>query len=153
MLVIGGTAGSPANAGHDDANGFTQRNLVSDVPGLAELDDPDVKNPWGIAFGPVGHATPLWVNNNFAPDPTQAIQLYAGATSPTTPIQKIGLHVTGSSPFGLVFNPTTDFKITQAGVLTPARFISPRPSRGPVVHLRAGSPGGATCPLRPRPPP
>jgi uncharacterized protein (TIGR03118 family) len=132
VLVIGGTAGSPATARHgDDGNGFTQRNLVSDVPGLAELDDPDVKNPWGIAFGPVGNATPLWVNNNFAPDPTQAIQLYAGATSPTTPIQKIGLHVTGSSPFGLVFNPTTDFKITQAGVLTPARFIFTEAFEGP----------------------
>ena len=134
VLVIGGTAGSPATArhGHDsDDNAFTQRNLVSDVPGLAELDDPDVKNPWGIAFGPVGNATPLWVNNNFASDPTQAIQLYAGATSPTTPIQKIGLHVTGSSPFGLVFNPTTDFKITQAGVLTPARFIFTEAVEGP----------------------
>lgn len=134
VLVIGGTAGSPASARHGDRSddgAFTQRNLVSDVPGLAELDDPDVKNPWGIAFGPVATPTPLWVNNNFAPDPTQAIQLYAGATGPNVPIQKVGLHVTGSSPFGLVFNPTSDFKITQAGVLTPARFIFTEAFEGP----------------------
>jgi uncharacterized protein (TIGR03118 family) len=134
VLVISGTAGSPATARHGDKGhdgAFTQRNLVSDIPGLAEMQDDNVKNPWGIAFGPVGTPTPLWVNNNFATDPTQAIQLYAGATSPTTPIQKLGLHVTGSSPFGMVFNPTTDFKITQAGVLTPARFIFTEAFEGP----------------------
>ena len=123
VLVIGGTAGSPASARHgdlSDAGAFTQRDLVSDIPGRAELFDPNVKNPWGIAFGPT---TPLWVNNQFATDASQAIQLYAGATSPGDPIAKLGLHVTASSPFGMVFNPTTDFKITQAGVRTPARFI------------------------------
>ena len=31
----------------------------------------------------------------------------------------------------MVFNPTTDFKITQAGVLTPARFIFTELFEGP----------------------
>src|SRR4029077_9470875 len=107
VLVIGGTAGSPASARHgDDANGFTQRDLVSDIPGRAELLDPVVKNPWGIAFGPVGNATPLWVNNQFSPDPTKAITLYSGATTPTDPVAKVPLEVGASSPFGMVFNPT-----------------------------------------------
>ena len=124
VLVIGGTAGSPASArhGHDD-NGFTQRNLVSDIPGLAELTDDNVVNPWGIAFGPVGNATPLWVNNNFAPDPTRAIQLYRGATTPADPVVKVPLEIAASSPTGLLFNPTDDFKIDQGAGLTPARFL------------------------------
>ncbi len=85
VLVIGATAGSPASARHgDDANGFTQRNLVSDVPGLAELDDANVVNPWGIAFGPVGNATPLWVNNQLRPDPTRAIRSTAARPRPPT---------------------------------------------------------------------
>jgi uncharacterized protein (TIGR03118 family) len=126
VLVIGATAGSPASAhhGHDgDDNAFTQRDLVSDIPGRAELLDPVVKNPWGIAFGPVATPTPLWVNNQFSPDPTKAITLYSGARTPTDPVVKVPLEVGASSPFGMVFNPTSDFKITQAGVLTPARFI------------------------------
>jgi uncharacterized protein (TIGR03118 family) len=126
VLVIGGTAGSPATARHGDRSddgAFAQRDLVSDIPGRAELLDPVVKNPWGIAFGPVATPTPLWVNNQFSPDPTKAVTLYSGARTPSDPVVKVGLEVGASSPFGLVFNPTTDFKITQAGVLTPARFI------------------------------
>ncbi len=126
VLVITGTTGSPASArnGHDRHDGgFTQRDLVSDIPGRAELLDPVVKNPWGIAFGPVATPTPLWVNNQFSPDPAKAITLYRGATSPADAIVKVPLEVGASSPFGMVFNPTTDFKITQAGVLTPARFL------------------------------
>ncbi|MEP6814231.1 MAG: TIGR03118 family protein [Marmoricola sp.] len=127
VLVLGATAaGTPASArshhGHR-GNAFTQRNLVSDIPGLAELTDSNVVNPWGIAFGLGANATPLWVNNNGASDPTQAIQLYKGATTATDPVVKVGLQVAASVPFGLVFNPTTDFKIDQGAGPTPARFL------------------------------
>jgi O-methyltransferase len=37
-----------------------QVNLASDVPGLAPLLDPDLKNPWGAALTPI---SPLWVAN------------------------------------------------------------------------------------------
>jgi hypothetical protein len=29
-----------------------QTNLVSDIPGLAKLTDPDLVNAWGISFSP-----------------------------------------------------------------------------------------------------
>ena len=35
-------------------NGYIQTNLVSDVPGLAQLTDPAVKNPWGTGHGTDG---------------------------------------------------------------------------------------------------
>jgi uncharacterized protein (TIGR03118 family) len=139
ILVIGGTAGSPASARHGGDGGFTQRDLVSDIPGRAELLDPVVKNPWGIAFGPVGNATPLWVNNNFnpasicpdtdpdcipAPEDLQTqITLYSGATAPDVPVTKVGLEVTASAPTGMVFNPTSDFVIDQGDGPVPARFL------------------------------
>src|SRR6516225_9545563 len=41
--------------------GYVQTNLVSDVPGLAHTTDPNLINPWGVAFVPGG---PFWVANN-----------------------------------------------------------------------------------------
>src|SRR5262249_34481223 len=40
---------------------FTQTNLVSDVPGMAQTTDPNLVNPWGIA---VGTNSGLWVAEN-----------------------------------------------------------------------------------------
>src|SRR5262245_743423 len=41
--------------------GFAQVNLASDVPGLARVIDPNLVNPWGIAFSPTG---PFWFADN-----------------------------------------------------------------------------------------
>jgi uncharacterized protein (TIGR03118 family) len=151
VLVAGVASGGPAVArhghGHDDG-GYAQRNLVSDIPGMAELLDPVVKNPWGIAFGPVATPTPLWVNNQFSPDPTKAITLYRGATSAADPVLKVPLEIGASSPFGMVFNPTTDFTITQAGLQPPARFIFTElfdgPDGAPEGRITGWAPGAVT---------
>ena len=66
-LSGGGTAG--ASAMH---HGFRQTNLVSDIPGRAQLTDPNLVNPWGLAAGPT---TPLWVADNG----TGLATLYAAA--------------------------------------------------------------------------
>src|SRR4029079_13649784 len=42
-------------------HGYRQTNLVSDIPGRAQLTDPNLVNPWGLAAGPT---TPLWVADN-----------------------------------------------------------------------------------------
>ena len=39
-----------AGAGVANADGFSQTNLVSDMPGLATTTDPNLKNPWGVSF-------------------------------------------------------------------------------------------------------
>jgi uncharacterized protein (TIGR03118 family) len=123
----------PARSGGEHSNAFRQVNLVSDVPGMAMILDPAVRNPWGIAMGPT---TPLWVNNNFNPasdcgsdtcipkpeDLLTKITLYRGANG-VDPISKVPLEVTASSPTGMVFNPSEDFVINQDGTQTPARFI------------------------------
>ena len=43
-------------------NQFSQTNLVSNLKTVgAQVVDPNLKNPWGLAFGPT---TPLWVADN-----------------------------------------------------------------------------------------
>src|SRR5712672_1592252 len=37
-----------------------QTNLVSDLPGVAQFQDPNLVNPWGISQGP----GPLWISDN-----------------------------------------------------------------------------------------
>ena len=55
-LALGVTANAWA-----DSNAYTQRNLVSDGFVAAEQPDPDLVNPWGIAFNPFGF---VWVADN-----------------------------------------------------------------------------------------
>lgn len=40
---------------------YQQINLVSDLAGVAQLQDTNLVNAWGISFGPTG---PIWVGNN-----------------------------------------------------------------------------------------
>jgi|GEM_PF-1332568 uncharacterized protein (TIGR03118 family) len=40
---------------------FQQENLVSDLPGVAQLQDTNLVNAWGVSFGGAG---PFWVNGN-----------------------------------------------------------------------------------------
>jgi len=87
----------------DGVNNFTQTNLVSDIPGVAATTDPDLVNPWGIAFSPM---SPIWVSDNG----TGLATLYTGAGT------KLGLVVSipapsggPSAPTGQVFNNTSSF--------------------------------------------
>jgi uncharacterized protein (TIGR03118 family) len=88
------------NAGH-----YTQRNLVSDQPGQAEVLDGDLVNAWGLAFGPT---TPAWVSDAGADVST----LYSGAVG-STPVTKLGLTVSipGGEPTGTVFNGSGGFTV------------------------------------------
>ena len=47
-------------AGVANADGFSQTNLVSNIPGLATVTDPKLINPWGVSFLP---GSPIWVSN------------------------------------------------------------------------------------------
>ena len=40
-----------------------QTKLVSDLPGVAQVMDPNLVNPWGISEGP---STPFWISDNNA---------------------------------------------------------------------------------------
>lgn len=106
------------NHGHGNrSNAFTQRNLVSDVPGRAPVTDPNLVNAWGLAAGP---STPLWVADNGKDVST----LYSGAVngSPVT-INPLVVSIPGGAPTGIVFNPTSDFQLHPGDPSTAARFV------------------------------
>ena len=107
-------------AGDDTGRGlghYVQRDLVSDVPGAAELLDADLVNAWGLAFGP---ATPAWVADNG----TDVSTLYSGAVG-STPVAKVPLTVSipGGAPTGAVFNGSSGFVVRSGASSGPARFL------------------------------
>ena len=99
---------------------YSQHNLVSDVPGLADQTDANLINPWGIALNSTGA---FWISNNH----TGTTTLYngSGQSFPTDGplVVNIPAAATGdssSSPTGQVFNGTPAFEITPGN---PAMFL------------------------------
>src|SRR5207244_1039170 len=92
--------------------------LVSDQPGVAAIQDPNLLNAWGIATSPTGGA--FWVSSNHA---DRAV-LYSGDVGGSAPT-KAGLEVAipGGAPTGDVFNSTSDFVVTSGADSAPALFI------------------------------
>jgi uncharacterized protein (TIGR03118 family) len=113
----------PMVEGLDDrlvlAHGFFRRlNLVSDVPGLAAITDPNLVNAWGIGLAPSAGA--FWVSDN-GKDVTT---LYTGDVN-GQPFMKNSLVVSipGGKPTGQVFNGTSDFVVSSGLFSGPALFI------------------------------
>lgn len=81
---------------------YRQDNLVSDLPGVAPLQDASLVNAWGVAFGGAG---PFWVNDNRTGKSTlYAVTNEAGGSQVVT---KQALEVTipgDGSPTGVVNN-------------------------------------------------
>ena len=104
--VLGLVAADPAAA----RAGYVQTNLVSDVPGLANHLDANLKNPWGMSYGPTG---PFWVSNQVTGNST----LYDGGGSPRSLIVTIPNNSASPprGPTGQVFNNTTDFALSTGG--------------------------------------
>jgi uncharacterized protein (TIGR03118 family) len=120
VAAMGGTAAA-ATSQKAAPVAITQTNLVSDQPGVAQITDPSLVNPWGMSFGTGTTATPVWVSNNGSDNTT----LYRGATTPPT-VAKVPLTVTipGGAPTGQVFNTSaTDFAVSAGGASGPAKFI------------------------------
>jgi len=78
---------------HAQVTGFVQVNLVSDIPGLATITDPQLVNPWGVS-----HSTtsPFWSSNQG----TSSATLYT-VTDRTT-VSKVPINGNG-----IVIIPTT----------------------------------------------
>jgi uncharacterized protein (TIGR03118 family) len=102
---------------HHRANAFEQRNLVSDIAGVARITDRNLVNSWGLAAGPT---TPLWVADNGSNQAT----VYRGAVRGSIPtIVPLVVGIPGGAPTGAVFNPTNGFVIHAGTASAPARFI------------------------------
>ena len=80
---------------------YRQGNLVSDLPGVAQLQDTNLVNAWGVSFGGAG---PFWVNGNGSGKST----LYA-VTNDDSGVeivtkQTVEVTIPGGKPTGVVFN-------------------------------------------------
>jgi uncharacterized protein (TIGR03118 family) len=107
---------SPAGA----LGGYTQTNLVSDVPGAAQKVDPNLVNAWGMSRSAT---SPIWVSDNG----TDVATLYNGDVN-GSPVGIVPLVVSipGGAPTGQVFNDvatTNPTAFNLPGTTTPARFI------------------------------
>ena len=127
---------------------FATTSLVSDGTIAAAHTDPRMVNAWGLAFNPTGF---VWVANNGSNSST----LYDGNGVLQTLVVTIPDGVGGSSsPTGIVYNGSQDFKVTQNGVTGASPFIfvgeggtvsgwSPTVNRNAAVTVvDAGGPNG-----------
>jgi uncharacterized protein (TIGR03118 family) len=96
------------------ASAYSSTNLVGDTAAAGALVvDPNLVNPWGIAFGPT---SPVWVANNHSETST----LYNGNGVAQALIVSVPA---AFDPTGIVFNSTTDFVVTSGANSGAARFI------------------------------
>jgi uncharacterized protein (TIGR03118 family) len=107
---------------HDDSKEtYAVHGLVSDGMVPADHVDPSLRNSWGIAFNPNGA---VWVADN----QTNTATLYDGMGNkvPLGPFPEVHLPSAtngAASPTGIVFNPSSDFTITENGVTMSAVFM------------------------------
>ena len=104
------------------AQHYKQTNLVSDVPGMAPVTDPNLINPWGLSRS---KTSPWWISDNNS----GFTLLYTGA-GVSVPINGTGTAIipppknappgTTATPTGTVFNGSSDFALPNG---KPARFI------------------------------
>ena len=104
-----------ASAGIAEAQ-FKQTDLVSNMPGLATLTDPNLVNTWGIVAIPGG--SPFWIDNQGTG--TSSLFAVTGKTG-VTPADPPGSSINfaaippgpglGLGPTGIVANTTTSFGI------------------------------------------
>lgn len=139
VIAVSVTSATAVRADGDGSksqrNAYVVDKLVSDQKGVANFQDPVLRNAWGVAFTP--GASPFWIADNASgcstlydgtgvkvalqvpiplPDnsvPTTACQPASAQTNPPPP--------TPAAPTGLVWNPTTTFLVP--GTSTAASFI------------------------------
>ena len=83
------------SAGIANADGFSQTNLVSDMPGLATITDPNLKNPWGVSFA---NGSPIWVSNQGTN--TSTLFPVTGSTGVAATPFTVNIPTTASAPQG-----------------------------------------------------
>lgn len=119
---------------------YMQVNLVSNGYVSAELIDPNLVNPWGVA---ASASSPLWVSNQGTNTSTlyTVNNIQMGTGSPFV----VAIPTTGTSgsqgPTGQVFNGGTGFPIPATSGTVPSRFIFAN-LNGTISGWNPGSTGG-----------
>jgi len=106
---------------------YRQTNFVSDIPGLAPVQDPLLVNPWGIAFLAT---SPFWIANNG----TSTTQLFRGDVAGSPLVLNSGtqtITIPDGLPTGIVANGSSDFVTPNLPGMppTPTPTATPAPAR------------------------
>ena len=103
---------------------FDWENLEGDIPGVAEITDSNVINPWGIALSPSGT---IFVADNGAGVATAYFQNGTPAPNFSNPlvitIPSSATNSDGANPTGTVWNTTSVFKVSNGTNSLPAKLI------------------------------
>jgi uncharacterized protein (TIGR03118 family) len=111
---------APRHGTADQGPAVHQVNLVSDIPGKAQLTDPDLKNPWGVSMQA---ASPLWVSNQ-GTDSSTLYTLPAGTDNVAkTSAVRVTLPGSVAGPSGQVANSGQGFVLSNGTTSAPAQFI------------------------------
>jgi uncharacterized protein (TIGR03118 family) len=84
-----------AGAGVAKADGFSQTNLVSNIPGLAATTDPNLVNPWGVSFA---NGSPIWISDQGTQ--TAILPGVTGSTGVTATPFTVNIPTAASAPQG-----------------------------------------------------
>lgn len=91
----------------NETSHYQQINLVSDIPGVAQLQDTNLVNAWGIAFGGTG---PFWVSDNATGKATLYAVTNDAAGAPHATRNPLVVTIPGNgSVTGSIKNNTTGF--------------------------------------------
>jgi uncharacterized protein (TIGR03118 family) len=112
------------------AQHYTQTNLVSDLPGMAPVTDPNLKNPWGLTRSPGG--SPWWVGNNNSG--TSTLYSISGTTPVATPASFFAADPHPDSNGNGIDSPFSDF------VMVPPPGFAPGTQSAPTGVVFNGSP-------------
>lgn len=124
LLSCGGSKHDASLASNSPATSYLATSLVVDnaaTPGYGAGKSPQIDanlvNAWGLAFNPTGF---VWVANNA----TATSTLYDGNGVVQSLVVTLPAGQAGSaSPTGIVFNASSDFKATQAGLSGSSAFL------------------------------
>jgi len=95
-LLTAGVVAALGSEGQPSGAGYIQTNLVSDIANLAIVQDDNLKNPWGVSYGPT---TPFWISEQG----TNLAALYVvkpGDVHKNTPLSEVSIPTTPSGPQG-----------------------------------------------------
>ncbi len=138
-------------------NVFIQHNLVSDTPGLADVTDPNLVNPWGIS---ASATSPFWISNHDKGNTTLyngsgtitplVVTIPSGAKGPTVSVPTGQVNTFGSTAFVLSNGRTASFifatedgTISGFGGTSPAILMVDNSASGAVYKGLAINPTGA----------
>jgi len=93
---------------------YVETNLISNEPGVAPITDPNLIDPWGLAFSA---SSPLWVSNQGSG--TATVYKITGASSSATVLTEGVANIGGAAP-SAANGPTGQVSIAAPGVTTGA---------------------------------